>query len=157
MNSMHLSWATAAGAVLLFSQALVSQSAPDQWRASELLEPAALARTLKSDAKPPVIISVAFKVLYDANHLPHAIYAGPGSKPEGIDALKKAVANLPKDADIVLYCGCCPMPMCPNIQPAYSELRRMGFTKVRVLHVPTNMHTDWFSKGYPSEEGKAAR
>lgn len=146
---------SAAGAVLLFAQVLISQSAPDPWTASELLEPAALAHTLESSGKPPVVIAVAFKVLYDARHLPHAIYAGPGSTPQGIDMLKKAAASLPKDSEIVLYCGCCPMEKCPNIRPSYQTLKQMGFTKIRVLHVPTNMATDWFGKGYPSEEGAA--
>jgi hypothetical protein len=58
---------------------------------------------------------------------------------------------VPKDADIVLYCGCCPMVKCPNIRPAYRALREMGFQHVRVLNIATNMHEDWFGKGYPSE------
>jgi thiosulfate/3-mercaptopyruvate sulfurtransferase len=153
-----LSWTALLCGVLLFAQALVSQSAPDPWKSAELLEPAALAQTLQSTGnKPPVIISVAFPVLYNNKHLPHAIFAGPGSQPQGIESLKAAAAKLPKDADIVLYCGCCPMEKCPNIRPSYSALREMGFTKIRVLRVPTNMATDWFDKGYPSENGNALK
>ena len=155
---LNLSTTAAAAAVVLFSQALVSQSAPDPWTSSELLEPAALAQTLQSGkSKPPVIISVVFKALYDNKHLPHALYAGPGSTPAGIEELKKAAAKLSKDSDIVLYCGCCPMEKCPNIRPAYQALKQMGFTKVRVLRIPTNMATDWFGKGYPSEDGPALK
>jgi hypothetical protein len=86
---------------------------------------------------------------------------GPGSKPEGIEALKKAAAGMPRDSDIVLYCGCCPMTQCPNIRPAHRALQEMGFTHIRVLDIPTNvldiptnMATDWFGKGYPFEEGQ---
>jgi len=104
----------------------------------------------------PIVISVAFPVLYNNRHILHAIAAGPGSKPEGIEALKKAVAHSPKDADIVVYCGCCPMVKCPNIRPAYAALKEMGFTHIRVLDIPTNMHDDWFTKDYPSEAGPAA-
>lgn len=155
---MRLSWTAAAGAVLLFSQALVSQSAPDPWKVAELLEPAAFAQTLQSaKGKPPIIFAVAFPVLYNNKHLPNAIFAGPGSKPEGIEALKTAAAKLPKDSDIVLYCGCCPMEKCPNIRPSYSALKEMGFTHIRVLHVPTSMAADWFDKGYPSELGSALK
>jgi hypothetical protein len=154
----QLSSTALSGAVLLFSQALVSQSAPDPWKTGELLDPPALAQALQfSTGKPPVIISVAFPVLYNNKHLPHAIFAGPGSQPQGIDALKSAVAKLPKDSDIVLYCGCCPMEKCPNIRPSYSALKEMGFTRIRVLRVPTNMATDWFDKGYPSENGSALK
>jgi thiosulfate/3-mercaptopyruvate sulfurtransferase len=147
----------AAGAIVL-AQMLLSQGSADPWKPSDLLEPAALAGVLQSGkSKPPVILAVAFAVLYNNKHLPHAIFAGPGSSPAGIDALKKAVADLPKDSDIVIYCGCCPMEKCPNVRPAYSTLKQMGFTTVRVLHVPTNMATDWFDKGYPSENGSALK
>jgi len=133
----------------------LSQDAADPWSKSEFLEPAVLVPQLQS-AKPPVILSVAFPVLYRNRHLPHAIDAGPGSKPEGLELVRKAVANLPKDADIVLYCGCCPMVRCPNMRPAYRTLKELGFTHIRVLNIATNMHTDWYSKDYPSEPGSAA-
>jgi len=131
------------------------QDASDPWSKTELLEPAALAETLQS-AKPTVVIAVAFPVLYNSKHITQAIFAGPGSKPEGIDALKKAAAHYAKDADIVVYCGCCPMVKCPNIRPAYRALKEMGFTHIRVLDIPINMHTDWYTKNYPSEPGSAA-
>jgi hypothetical protein len=51
----------------------------------------------------------------------------------------------------VIYCGCCPMLKCPNIRPAYSTLKELGFTHIRVLSLPTNLHTDWVSKDYPSD------
>lgn len=124
----------------------------DPWPPADLIQPGMLAQQLKSGPNPAVF-SVAFPVLYKQKHLPHAINAGPGSKPEGLEALKKAVAGLPKNAEIVLYCGCCPMVKCPNIRPAYTALKSLGYTKVRVLDIPTNMHEDWYSKGYPSEPG----
>jgi len=146
---------TAAALGLLIPLALMSQNSSDPWPASSVLEPPALAKLLTAPAgKPPAIFAVAFPVLYNSKHLPHAVFAGPGSKPEGIEALKKAAAGLPKDADIVLYCGCCPMTQCPNIRPAYRALQEMGFTHIRVLDIPTNMATDWFGKGYPFEEGQ---
>ena len=117
-----------------------------------MMDPAALAKILQSpDGKQPHVICVAFPVLYKAKHIQHAMFAGPGSKGEGIEALKKAVAGLPKDADIVLYCGCCPMDHCPNLRPAFRALADLGYLKVRVLHIPTNTATDWSGKGYPTE------
>jgi thiosulfate/3-mercaptopyruvate sulfurtransferase len=113
-----------------------------------------LATALQSPlAKEPVILCVAFPVLYKSKHIRHAIFAGPGNKPEGIEELKKAVAELPKDSDLVVYCGCCPMDKCPNIRPAYRTLKELGFTKVRVLNIPTNMNADWYTKNYPTEAG----
>jgi len=136
----------------LLAAVCLCQDAADPWLKSELLEPARLAEEIKS-AKPPAILCVAFPVLYRSRHILHAVAAGPGYQSEGIEALKRAAAKLPKDADIVIYCGCCPMVKCPNIRPAYSMLKEMGFTHVRVLNIPTNMHTDWYAKNYPSEPG----
>ncbi|HTQ56106.1 MAG TPA: hypothetical protein VMI94_16675 [Bryobacteraceae bacterium] len=138
--------------VSILAAICLAQEAADPWSKAELMEPAALVQELHS-AKPPVILCTAFTVLYRSKRIPHAIEAGPGGKPEGIALLKKAVANLPKDSDIVLYCGCCPMTRCPNIRPAYRALRELGFEHIRVLNIPTNMHEDWFSKGYPAETG----
>jgi hypothetical protein len=133
----------------------LSQDASNPWTKSEVLETATLATLIKG-SNPPTVLCVAFPVLYRLKHISHAGFAGPGSKPEGIDMLKKAVANLPKDADLVIYCGCCPMVKCPNIRPAYKVLKEMGFTHFRILDIPTNMNADWYTKNYPSEEGSAA-
>ena len=130
-------------ATLAFTQAL------------SLVEPAKLAKTLESTAKKPAVICVACPVLYRSKHITGAVFAGPGNKPEGIESLKKAVGGMPKDADIVLYCGCCPMERCPNVRPAHQALKDAGFTHVRVLRIETNMAADWYSKGYPSEAGPA--
>jgi len=127
----------------------------DPWTPGELLQPAALVKAMQS-GKAPIVLSVAFPVLYRGKHIVHAINAGPTSKPEGIEALKKAVGDLAKDADIVIYCGCCPMVKCPNIRPAYRTLKELGFMHVRVLSLPTNLHTDWVSKDYPSEGSESS-
>jgi hypothetical protein len=37
------------------------------------------------------------------------------------------------------------------VRPAYDELRKLGFTKVTVLALPTNTSKDWIAKGYPVE------
>ena len=128
-----------------------AQTAPaDPWKSSELMEPAALAKRLESNPAPRVLC-VAFPVLYRQRHIKGARLAGPGNKPEGLKELEMEASTLPKDQEIVLYCGCCPMKDCPNIRPAYQTMKRLGFTNVRVLNIPTNMHTDWSSKGYPVE------
>jgi rhodanese-related sulfurtransferase len=128
-----------------------AQNGADPWSAKELLAPASLAEQMSGAKKPAKIIAVPFAVLYRQRHITGAVFAGPGNKAEGLEALKKEVAGLSKDADIVLYCGCCPMEKCPNIRPAFQVLKQMGYTKVRVLNIPENMHKDWYTKKYPSE------
>jgi Rhodanese-like domain len=87
---------------------LADQTAPaDPWSSGELMEPATLAKLIKSGSDQKVL-SVAFPVLYRQRHIPGAQFVGPASKPAGITALKTAVAKLPKNTSIVIYCGCCP-------------------------------------------------
>src|SRR5215472_9759537 len=142
-------------ALLLAAVVAFSQERSSPWPESAVLQPADFAKTLQSSGKKPAVICVAFPVLYRSRHITQAVFAGPGNRVAGIEALKKAVAGTPKDADIVLYCGCCPMDHCPNIRLAYQALKESGFTRVRVLNIPTNMAADWYSKDYPSEAGTA--
>jgi hypothetical protein len=123
----------------------------DPWTARDVVAPAALADQISSvkGQNGPLIIHVGFDVLYRAVHIAGTPYAGPASKPEGLAEIKKAVADQPRDRDIVLYCGCCPMEKCPNIRPAFTALHEMGFTRVRVLSLPENLKTDWTDRGYP--------
>src|SRR5579884_773036 len=104
---------------------------------ADLISPADLAARLKLPGKP-LVFYVGFPVLYRTNHIPGALFAGPASKPDGLEALKQAVAKLPKDADIVIYCGCCPWNHCPNVRPAFRALRDLGYTRVKVVEIPTN-------------------
>lgn len=117
------------------------------------VQPAQLASELKAK-KPPHVFQVGFRVLYAQAHIPGSAYIGAGRDAAGIDALKAAVKNLPKDADIVLYCGCCPWVRCPNVLPAYEALAALHFTHVRVLAIPENFGADWVNKGYPVERGE---
>jgi len=126
------------------------ETSADPWKHAELLKPEELAKMLNAD-ETHCIICVTFPVLYRQKHIPGARLAGPTNKPEGIAALRAAVSGLHRDAEIVIYCGCCPMKNCPNVRPAYGALRRMKFSDIRVLDLPTNFHTDWETKGYPVE------
>lgn len=128
----------------------------DPWKASDLMEPAALASALKTSSERPVILYVGFPVLYRGAHIPGAVLAGPAGKPEGVELLKRTLANIPKDGAIVLYCGCCPFERCPNVRPAFRMLREMGYSNVKLLVIPTNLHTDWVSKGYPIDKAAGA-
>jgi hypothetical protein len=97
-----------------------------------------------------LVLQVGFQALYHPAHMTGAVYAGPGSKPDGIELLKKSVDGVPKDRDIVLYCGCCPWDKCPNIRPAIAALHELGFTHVRAVVIPENFKVDWVDKGYPT-------
>jgi 3-mercaptopyruvate sulfurtransferase SseA len=115
-----------------------------------LLQPEQLHRQLEAHA-PLLILQVGSKVLYQEAHIPGAEYAGPGSRPEGLAALRARVQRLPRIQPIVLYCGCCPWNKCPNVGPAWQLLHSMGFTHVRVLYIADNFGVDWVARGYHAD------
>jgi thiosulfate/3-mercaptopyruvate sulfurtransferase len=119
---------------------------------SVLIQPEELAATLKGGPRP-VILQVGFKVMYDEAHIPGALYAGPGSKDDGIAVLKEAAASIGKSQEVILYCGCCPWEHCPNVAAAWRTLKEMGFTNLKVLYIPKNFGADWVEKGYPVVKG----
>jgi hypothetical protein len=130
-------------------------AAPSAPSESDRIQPEELAGALKSDkGSRPVLLQVGFRVLYAQAHVPGSEYAGPASKPEGLAELRKRVDSLPRAQRIVLYCGCCPWTKCPNIAPAFQELRRMGFSDVKVLYIADNFGRDWVGRGYPTAKGE---
>jgi thiosulfate/3-mercaptopyruvate sulfurtransferase len=122
--------------------------------AANLIQPADLAAELLGDAAPkPLIFQVGFRTLYAQAHIPGAEYVGAAGDDQGLRALRDRSAKLPKDAAIVIYCGCCPWSHCPNIAAAFAALHGLGFAKVRVLYIANNFGTDWVDKGYPVVKG----
>jgi len=117
------------------------------------IAPTDLVALLNGSGTKPLILQVGPARLFRYNHVRGAEYAGPASEPDGIAALRKRVQSLPKTAAIVIYCGCCPWEHCPNVKPAYEELRKLGFTNVKALYLPNNFKFDWEDKGYPTEKG----
>ena len=91
-----------------------------------VVQPKELAGQLAGHRATIVVLQVGPNVLYRSKHIPGAIYAGPANRPEGLEVLKAAAAKLPRDREIVLYCGCCPWDHCPNIRPALELMRQMA-------------------------------
>lgn len=129
-------------------------SSADPWTSAQIVQPAALAAELKQEKDPsPIVIYVGVRTLYNGAHIPGAIFHGPGSTSQGIADLREYAATLPKNSDVVLYCGCCPLDRCPNLRPAFTAVSTMGFKRLRVLILPTSFAADWIEKGYPTARG----
>lgn len=127
----------------------------DPWTTGNLLKPGALAKTLSGKQKNNVvIIHTGPAQLFKLEHIPGAIAVGQTAEASGADALRKTLNDISNDKEIVLYCGCCPWRHCPNIRPAFTIARQMGFKKVKVLNLPTTFKMDWVDKDYPVEKGK---
>ena len=122
--------------------------------AAALIRPADLAASLKSaSTAKPLVLHVGFHILYTQAHIPGSEFVGPASEEAGLQLLRNRVAKLPKDAAIVIYCGCCPWGDCPNIAAAYDALHALGFTRVKALYIADNFGTDWMDPGYPVARG----
>jgi thiosulfate/3-mercaptopyruvate sulfurtransferase len=103
---------------------------------------------------PPAMLYVGPSVLYRSKHIPGSVFAGPGNGAQGIELLKASAAKLPRDREVVVYCGCCPWDRCPNLKPAVEALRGMGFAKVKVVYLPTGFKADWIDANLPVESGQ---
>lgn len=125
--------------------AMPSLAPANPWTNRQLLAPGKLAAELSSgDAKTPLIFNIgAVEDIKNAKHI------GAVNNAENLEKLKKAVARLPKNTAIVIYCGCCPFSKCPNIRPAFVELKKLGFTNVKLLDLPVNLKTNWIAEKYP--------
>lgn len=122
---------------------------------AQLVQPEALERMLSTEgAQKPLVLQVGSQMLFNEAHIRGAVYAGPGSQAAGQELLRSRVAQLPRSKAIVIYCGCCPWQHCPNIGPAFAELREMGFTNVKALYLADNFGADWVAKGYPVEPSR---
>ncbi len=117
----------------------------EPWTAEQLMEPGDLAEKLNTrDEELPVIISLGA-----GNIIGNSKDTGPSGEKESLQNLKNEVKNLPKDTNLVIYCGCCPFAHCPNVRPAFSLLNEMGFENHKLLNLRDNIKVDWIDKGYP--------
>lgn len=113
---------------------------------------AARLRTAKGAV--PSILYVGPNVLFRSKHIPGSVYAGMAAHPEGLASLRKVAAGLPRNREVLVYCGCCPWDKCPNVRPAVEELKRMGFTRVKAIYMENGFAKDWVDRGYPFDQGQ---
>ena len=121
----------------------------DPWTSAQVITTENLHKIL-TDKKShkPVVLMVGFDFLYDQGHIPGSIFSGTASNKSGLEKLKNTVKKYKKDQSIVIYCGCCPFNHCPNVRPAFKELKDLGYKNVKVLDIPKDFENNWINKGY---------
>lgn len=130
----------------LYTACTAQQKEP--WTPKQLIEPAALAGQLKlSPAERPVVIDIG-----PAGVIAGAEEVGPAEDKENLAKMKALLQKVPKDKEVVIYCGCCPFARCPNVRPAFTLLKTLGYTNARLLNLTDNLKADWIDKGYPLAE-----
>jgi hypothetical protein len=120
----------------------------EPWKASQLIAPSELAHTLQTTSSTQFIVySIGPGAV-----IKNSIDIGPTQQEENLQKLEAQVRSLPKDAPIVIYCGCCPFNKCPNIRPAFTLLNNLHFTNHKLLNIPQNIKVNWIDQGYPIAE-----
>lgn len=121
-----------------------------QWQPDQLISPEVLVQKIKSGEATHMLILNTGPV----ENIPGAVNIGEVEKAANVKKLAKFLADQPRDKEIVIYCGCCPLAGCPNIAPAYKKLEQMKFTNFKILNLPQDLQEDWIDKGYPMPAGK---
>jgi hypothetical protein len=155
---LRLSLLTALVSAVVFAAAQAPTkpaSTADDLPGATQIQPEELVQAMKTEgAQKPLVLYVGPKSFYAQAHIPGAEYIGPVGKPEGMEKLRARAASFLKDGPVVIYCGCCPWDHCPNIRPAFAELKKAGFTRVRVLYLATSFGANWAEKGLPVARGE---
>jgi hypothetical protein len=134
--------------IALFASSFKSEIGDEPWTSTQLLLPADLAKIINDPkAKQPIIFSVGPGALVKGS-----IDIGPAKEKENLNKLRRQLSSFPKDANIVIYCGCCPFEHCPNIRPAFTLLNEMKFTNHKLLNLEHNIKIDWINKEYPTAQ-----
>jgi thiosulfate/3-mercaptopyruvate sulfurtransferase len=134
--------------ILFISLGVSAQNPTEPWTQKQLLEPADLAEVLNNpEAEQPIVFCVGPQAI-----IKNSIDIGPTNNQGNLKKLEQQLEKLPKDANIVIYCGCCPFKNCPNVRPAFDLLNEMQFTNQKLLNLPHNVKVDWISKGYPMND-----
>lgn len=151
-----LGWAMAPAAAVASSLPNLLRTAsesqrPDKAQQSAFVTPEQLVRDLKRP-KPPIVVQVGVKALFQESHVPGAVHFRDVNTPEGKASFLADLKRLPQDRDIVLYCGCCPFDYCPFVQPAFSLANTMRGDRIKLLLLPNSFEEDWVAKGFPVEK-----
>ncbi|HMN04498.1 MAG TPA: rhodanese-like domain-containing protein [Flavobacteriales bacterium] len=133
--------------VLLGSSKQSGSGSGEPWSEKQLMPPAELAKAIKDGKAGDIHV---FNI-GPSGLIKGAVDVGEGRNPANIAKLKGELGQLQKDAQVVVYCGCCPFKNCPNIRPAFGLLNEMGFTNHKLLDLSDNLKVDWIDKGYPMD------
>jgi len=129
---------------LVFGFMYTSSRAEEPWTSKQLMAPSDLNKIIENPNAPKTYIySIGYQSV-----IKNSIDIGPGKVAENQKKFRKHLGKLPKDANIVIYCGCCPFDRCPNVRPMFNILNEMGFKNHKLLNLPQNIKVDWIDKGF---------
>lgn len=128
-----------------FSNGISAQNFTDTWTSKQLMETKVLSDKIQQNKmKNTFVINIGPDAVIKSS-----FNAGAAKDAKNLETLKQYLKKIPKDKEVVLYCGCCPFDKCPNIRPAFKMLMDSGYKNAKLLNIPKNIKIDWIDKGYP--------
>ncbi len=132
---------------MLGSKAYAQQKA-EPWSKKQLIATETLAsRIEQGETENLFILSIGPDAIIKGS-----VDIGPTMEAENLDKLKHYLKDVPKNKEVVIYCGCCPFERCPNIRPAFTVLKDLGFKNGKLLDIPQNIKVNWLDNDYPMNE-----
>lgn len=133
---------------MIFLNGFLNAQQSEPWNENQLMKTENLASRISlAQTDNLLILSVGPDALIKGS-----VDMGAARDAENIEKMRRYLEDVPRDKEVVIYCGCCPFSRCPNIRPAFSLLNEMGFKNPKLLDIPQNIRVDWLTKNYPVQE-----
>lgn len=118
------------------------------WKEKQLITPEALLEQMnKGDTANLLLLNTG-----PVEDIKGAVTIGAVEDAKNLAKLKEYLKDVPKSKQVVIYCGCCPLSVCPNLKPAYNVLKEMKFKNYKILRLTHDLQEDWIDKGYPVQQ-----
>lgn len=117
------------------------------WKEKQLIYPEVLAERINNNNIGNLIIVNTGPV----ENIKGAVSFGAVEELPNLEKLKTYLLDIPRSKEVIIYCGCCPLAVCPNLEPAYKALKKMGFADLKILRLVNDLEEDWINKGFPVE------
>jgi hypothetical protein len=148
MKTKYISGIVVLIALVLSCSSFKKNGDNEPWTQKQLIAPSELADMLNSGKTENIyIVNIG-----PAGKIKNAITVGAAEDEKNLEVLKEKLSQIPKSAEVIVYCGCCPFEHCPNVRPAFRLLNEMKFENARLLNMPKNLKADWIDKGYPMQD-----
>lgn len=136
--------------VLCFMLGAMHLNAQDigDWKMKQLITVESLLKKMNDETKKENLIILNTGPVED---IKGAINIGPVENEKYLNKLATVLDTIPKKKELVIYCGCCPLAVCPNLKPAYDMLKKRKYKNFHVLLLAQDLQEDWIDKGYPVE------
>jgi rhodanese-related sulfurtransferase len=110
------------------------------------MTPATLNLRITQNKDVPVILNIGRE-----GKIKGSLQVGVMTEKSDSDLLQK-LKGVSKSKEIVIYCGCCTLENCENVEKAFNILKKNGYSNVKALNLGDGYGSGWSGKGYPVDK-----